>query len=140
MRLTGRALLGELAVLATVLLYAPHLASAAETGSNAVTGDVEIAVALSPSGEEAPFCRSLLEDIKLAFEEASVSGAGSPITLKTYDDEGTVEGAKRVAGQIVPVCRRCYCRVRRFIRSELTNWPPVFRSTLAPNKNPARIC
>jgi ABC-type branched-subunit amino acid transport system substrate-binding protein len=61
---------------------------------------VEIAAALSLSGDEAPYGRPVMDGIQLAIEEAN-AGPGPRVALKTYDDQGTIEGARRVAGEIV---------------------------------------
>jgi ABC-type branched-subunit amino acid transport system substrate-binding protein len=76
-----------------------HSASAQEQAS---TGQgVEIAVALSMTGDEAVYSRNVLEGLQLAIEEANAAGLGPRIALKYYDDKGQDDTGKQVAAEIV---------------------------------------
>jgi branched-chain amino acid transport system substrate-binding protein len=99
MHWTGRLFLYATFTLAIIIFWASRPGSAiAATGA---PREIKIAVALSLSGAEAPYGRPVLEGIELAVEETNAAGDGPRIALTTYDDEGTAEGAQRVAGSIV---------------------------------------
>lgn len=97
---------GRVATTVRAALFGPFLiallfgngASAADAPSDQ---GVEVAVALSVTGDEAIYSGSVLEGLQLAIEEANAAGKGPHINLKTYDDKGTDDGGKDVARQIV---------------------------------------
>lgn len=62
---------------------------------------VEVAVSLPLSGDEAPYGKPILEGLQFAIDEANASGGGPRIDLRLYDDMGSDDTAKQVAGQIV---------------------------------------
>ena len=64
------------------------------------TKKVEIAAALSMTGEFEPFGKGSLEGIQLAIEEARASGLGPQIELKVYDNGSSPDRAKEVARQV----------------------------------------
>ncbi|EDY20967.1 Extracellular ligand-binding receptor [Chthoniobacter flavus Ellin428] len=61
---------------------------------------VEIAAALSITGDSSSFGGGSLEGIKAAIDEANRSGFGPRIELKVYDDRSTADGAREVAAKI----------------------------------------
>ena len=61
---------------------------------------VEIAAALSMTGDFESFGKGSLEGIQLALEEAKASGSGPQIELKIYDAESNPERSKEIARQI----------------------------------------
>lgn len=63
--------------------------------------EVEIAVALSLSGDGASYAQGGLEGIQLAIEEANASGLEPQIKLVSYDDQSSDEVGQEVAGQVV---------------------------------------
>jgi len=62
---------------------------------------VQVAAALSLSGDSYTFGKGSLEGVQLAVEEANASGILPRIELKIYDDRSTPEGAQEVAHQII---------------------------------------
>src|SRR6185295_16948548 len=62
---------------------------------------VEIAAAISITGEMSAFGTGSLEGIQLAVEEANARGRGPRIELKVYDNASSAETAARIAGQVV---------------------------------------
>ncbi len=78
------------------MILIAHSAVAAASDQN-----VEVAVSLPLSGEEAPYGTPVMEGAQLAVEEANAAGNGPHVTLKPYDDMGDDDKAKQVAGQIV---------------------------------------
>ena len=61
---------------------------------------VEIAAALSMTGDFEAFGRGNLEGIQLALEEAKASGAGPQIDLRIYDTTSDQERAKEIGRQV----------------------------------------
>lgn len=90
----------RLAAVSLFLCVAVFPAGASPNG-NGTGSVVEIAAALCLSGDEQPFGQSTLEGIQLALDEANARGDGPRITLKTYDEQSTVEGGKQAATDIV---------------------------------------
>ncbi len=86
-------------LLFAALMILPFVQRAVAADS-APTG-IEVAVSLPLSGEEAPYGIPIMEGIRLAIDDANASGTTPPITLRTYDDKGDSDLAKRIAGQIV---------------------------------------
>lgn len=84
---------GFVALVMAAMLCAPAWAGPAE-------GKVEVAAALSVSGEFKSFGAGSLEGIQLAIEEANAGDAGPRIELKVYDDKSTESGAREAAGRI----------------------------------------
>lgn len=69
-------------------------------GATAQEGDpLEIAVAVSLSGEGASYSEPLLEGVRLAISEANAAG-GRPINLVVHDDETDDARAQEIAGRI----------------------------------------
>src|SRR3954468_10041325 len=64
------------------------------------TRKVEIAAALSMSGDFESFGKGGLEGIQLALEAANASGSGPQIELKVYDNASNPERATEVARQV----------------------------------------
>jgi branched-chain amino acid transport system substrate-binding protein len=62
---------------------------------------VEIAAALSITGDASTFGAGSLEGIRLAIEEANASGVAPHIDLKVYDAKSDPEVARKVAAQVV---------------------------------------
>ena len=85
--------------LSVVFALAGPLRSAWTADAPASATNLEIAVALPFTGEEAIYGQDTIEGVQLAIAEAN-AGAGPHIDLKTYDDRSTDDGAKEVAGQI----------------------------------------
>src|SRR4051812_22690553 len=75
------------------------LASPAGTAES--PGRVEIAAALSLTGEAQPFGAGSLEGVRLALEEANAGGQAPRIDLTLYDDGSTAEGSQTAARKIV---------------------------------------
>jgi branched-chain amino acid transport system substrate-binding protein len=71
------------------------------TTSQQSVNTVEIAAALSLTGDSYTFGRGSLEGIQLAIEEANASGIEPRITLTPYDDKSSDDEAKEVANKIV---------------------------------------
>jgi ABC-type branched-subunit amino acid transport system substrate-binding protein len=86
---------------AAALITPALLVPASLAVSTARAQHVEVAAALSITGEYYTFGTGSLEGIQLALEEANTSGAGPLIDLKVYDDKSTDEGAKEAARRIV---------------------------------------
>ncbi|MBC8172173.1 MAG: ABC transporter substrate-binding protein [Anaerolineae bacterium] len=63
--------------------------------------EVEIAVALSLTGEGTSFGQPTLEGIQLAIEEANARGEGPTIKLNVYDDKSGDDEAVVIASQVV---------------------------------------
>jgi len=98
-RLTMLTVFTGAVLLAACLLAAFPAGAAVENGTP--PGEVEIAAALCLSGDEQPFGQSTLEGINLAIDEANVRGDGPHVTLHVYDEQSSVEGAKRISDRIV---------------------------------------
>ena len=64
-------------------------------------GKVEIATALSLTGEFSALGAGSLEGIQLAFEEANATGRGPRLELKIYDNQSSAEVAPKVAAQVI---------------------------------------
>src|SRR4051812_42019728 len=79
-----------------VALLAPAFGSA-----NAFGGQIEVAAAISLTGDAATFGVGSLEGIKLAIEEANADREKARIDLKVYDDKSTAEGAREIAAKVV---------------------------------------
>ena len=62
---------------------------------------VEIAAALSVTGDFTPFGSGSLQGIQFAVEEANAGNAGPRIDLKIYDDQSTPGGAREAASRVV---------------------------------------
>jgi ABC-type branched-subunit amino acid transport system substrate-binding protein len=95
MRAAIRRCAAALALAAFALVGIPADGRAAGAGAA-----VEVAVELPLSGEEASYGTAVMEGIQLAIEEAN-AGDGPRIALKTYDDQGSDEVARRLAERIV---------------------------------------
>ncbi len=72
-----------------------NFAASAQSSQN-----VEIAVALSLSGDGISFGQPTLEGIQLAIEEANARGEGPHINLTVYDDQSSDDEAAAIAEQI----------------------------------------
>lgn len=86
--------------LSLLLLACGLVAPAAWGGTAPSTEKVEVAAAISITGEAATFGVGSLEGIKLAIEEANAKGIGPRIELKVYDDQSTAEAGRTVAAQV----------------------------------------
>jgi branched-chain amino acid transport system substrate-binding protein len=62
---------------------------------------VEIAAALSLTGDSYTFGRGSLESIQFAVEDANATGMAPRIVLTEYDDKSTDAGAREVAARVV---------------------------------------
>jgi ABC-type branched-subunit amino acid transport system substrate-binding protein len=62
---------------------------------------IEVAAAISLSGDSATFGVGSLDGVTLALEDANARNAGPRIELKVYDINSTEEGARAAAAQIV---------------------------------------
>lgn len=62
---------------------------------------VEIAAAISLTGEASTFGVGSLDGIQLAVEEANATGLGPRIEIKVYDDKSTPQTAQEVAREVV---------------------------------------
>lgn len=82
-------------------ILAVLLGSGLPTFSQASGNTVELAAALSLTGDSYTFGQGSLEGIKLAIEEANASGIKPRITLTTYDDKSNDNEARNVANKIV---------------------------------------
>ena len=69
--------------------------------TSASEGKVEIAAAISLTGEASNFGVGSMEGIKLAIEEANASGAGPWIDLKVYDNRSSLEASKEIVQQVI---------------------------------------
>src|SRR4051794_21168200 len=78
-----------ISTLGAVALLVPTIGSARAYG-----GQIEVAAAISLTGDAAPFGVGSLEGIKLAIEEANADGEKTTFDLKVYDDKSTAEGAR----------------------------------------------
>lgn len=76
--------------------------SALETAAvaSSSTEKLEIAAAISLSGEMSAFGTGSLEGIRLAVEKANAQGSGPRIELKVYDDASSAETAAKIAAQV----------------------------------------
>jgi ABC-type branched-subunit amino acid transport system substrate-binding protein len=88
-----------LATVAASTFISAHTA-VATTEEDAHTRGIEIAAALCLSGDEQAYSQSALEGLQLAIADANARKDGPTITLKIYDEQSTVEGARRIAQQI----------------------------------------
>jgi branched-chain amino acid transport system substrate-binding protein len=79
------------------------LGAAGLSAADAATpeSEVEIAVALPTSGDEAGYGQGALLGVQLAIEDANREGAGPHIELSVRDDRSTDDGAKEMASEIV---------------------------------------
>jgi branched-chain amino acid transport system substrate-binding protein len=84
-----------------LLLVSAPLSSVAPAEQAASTPGVEVAAALSLTGDSYTFGQGSLEGIQLAIEEANADGTEPRFDLKIYDDRSTDEGAREAANQIV---------------------------------------
>jgi len=66
-----------------------------------VPDSVEMAAALSLTGDSYTFGRGSLESIQFAVEEANAAGIAPRIVLTEYDDKSTEAGAREVANRVV---------------------------------------
>ena len=69
--------------------------------ARAETPSVKIAVAISLSGSNATVDKQILDGARMAVDESNASGAVPPVELVVHDDQGTEDGGKAVANQIV---------------------------------------
>ncbi|HEY2343087.1 MAG TPA: ABC transporter substrate-binding protein, partial [Chthoniobacteraceae bacterium] len=88
---------GRSALLAAAWL----LCLAVNGGSASPTPEVEIAAALSLTGDSYTFGNGSLEGIKLAVDEANDEGVGPHIKLVPYDNQSSEEHAKEVAARVI---------------------------------------
>jgi len=63
--------------------------------------DAAVTVAVSLSGRDALSGLATLDGARMAIEEANSDGAAPPVTLEVKDDQGTVDGARLMAQDLV---------------------------------------
>ncbi|HEY2343649.1 MAG TPA: ABC transporter substrate-binding protein, partial [Chthoniobacteraceae bacterium] len=88
---------GQAALLAVAWILCP----AAYAGSSSPAPEIEIASALSLTGDSYTFGNGSLEGIRLAVDEANTDGVGPHIKLVPYDNQSSEERAREVAARVI---------------------------------------
>jgi branched-chain amino acid transport system substrate-binding protein len=97
-----------LTVLAVLLATSLHAKAADQSG--APQGNVEVAVSVPLSGDEAPYGKDVLEGMELATDEANAIGEGPRLVLKAHDDKADPDTGRIIAGQMIASRRRPHAR------------------------------
>src|ERR1051326_6676355 len=87
---------GFVLILMTMLVHAGVAAAA-----DAPASGVEVAVSLPLTGDESAYGQAVMEDVRLALEEANAGAEAPRIPEKEYDDGGNNDTAKQTAARIV---------------------------------------
>src|SRR6478672_3241674 len=85
----------------STLLSATVMVAASKAATPLPPKEVEIAAAISLTGEMSAFGTGSREGIQLAIEDANRSGLDPRIQVKIYDDESSPETAAKIASQVV---------------------------------------